>query len=141
MIKEYNMAEKGDIVMFNFVKRRKDLTPEQFRDYWVNHHNLIEKEIVNAGRRKKIYARFLIGVLVGGPGVPKGQIDPVKDPQWDAVWELHFDSIEDLKASLIPEVVQKLNADEKNFVEPGGRVTYVAQEYLMAERTKPMPPK
>ena len=131
-------GEKGDIIVFQLIKRRKGLTHQQFKDYWVNEHNKIEREIVNIGKRKKIVAHFVRGIVTG-----PGQIKETEDLPFDGILELHFDSIEDWRASLQPEVFARLAEDEKNFVsqekdEEGimNRQTFVLEEYLMAERAK-----
>ena len=128
----YNMssAKKGDIILFQLIKKRKDLTYEQFRDYWLNKHNKIEQEIIHKGLRKKIVAHFVKGVL------ERGELVTGKELPFDAVLELHYNSVEDMKASFDPEIAARLRKDEENFLDMAERIGYILEEYVMAERTK-----
>jgi len=122
-------AKKGDIIMFQLIKRRKDLTFEQFKDYWLTQHNKIEQDIINKGRRKKIVAHFVKGVM------GRGEVVAGQDLPFDAVLELHYNSIEDMKASADPEIRARLSKDEENFIDmEAERVSYILEEYVMAER-------
>jgi len=122
-------AKKGDIIMFQLLKKRKGMTAEEFKDYWLTNHNKIEQEIIHKGRRKKIVAHFVQGMLEGG------ELATGKELPFDAVLELHYNSFDDMKASFDPEIAARLTKDEKNFLDmEAERVSYILEEYVMAER-------
>lgn len=121
-------AKKGDIILFQLLKKRKDITYEQFKDYWLTEHNKIEQEIIHKGRRKKIVAHFVKGVL------EHGELVTGKELPFDAVLELHYNSLEDMKASFDPEIAARLRKDEQNFLDTEQPVSYILEEYVMAER-------
>ena len=104
------------IKLVHFVKKRKDLTPEQFKDYWLNKHSQVEKLVLEKTKIKKILASFTIG----------------KEPPFDGMVELYFDSMEDLRAPGDPEVLAKLRKDEENFIDLSEKRVFVAtEEYLI----------
>jgi hypothetical protein len=70
------------IKLMVFVKKRSDMTRVMFKDYWVNKHSELERQVFARGRIKKISAT-LVGKL-----------------SWDGFVELYFDSHEDLDATL-----------------------------------------
>lgn len=122
------LAKKGDIILFQLLKKRNDISYQEFVDYWLENHNKIEQEIIHKGQRKKIVAHFVKGVLKGGEVVPG-------DVPFDAVLELHYNSIEDMKASFDPAIAARLGKDEENFLDlKAERVSYILEEYIMAER-------
>jgi hypothetical protein len=53
------------IKLMVFVKKRSDMTREQFKDYWVNKHSELERKVFARGRIKKISATFIGATLVG----------------------------------------------------------------------------
>jgi uncharacterized protein (TIGR02118 family) len=75
------------IKLMVFVKKRSDMTRVQFKDYWVNKHSELERQVFARGRIKKISATFVGATLVG-------------ELSWDGFVELYFDSHEDLDATL-----------------------------------------
>jgi uncharacterized protein (TIGR02118 family) len=112
------------IKVVRFIKRRKDLTQEQFKDYWLKEHSKLEKMVIERTPTRKIVASFATGDMIGG-----------SEPPFDGMVELYYDSIEDMKASFAGDIPSIMLADEKNFVdhsEPPVRA--VTEEYLMSER-------
>jgi len=104
-------------------KKRKDLTREQFKEYWLTKH--IELERKNTGKYfvKRIVASFVVGD------------NPDEDTPFDGMVELYFSSMEDFKAHIsgpMPEIMQE---DEKNFCDPDYRVFVATEEYIMVEET------
>ncbi|MFH0916166.1 MAG: EthD domain-containing protein [bacterium] len=107
-----------------FVKRRKDLTREQFRDYWLTQHSKLEKENAEKNWVRKIVASFTV------------EDDSLPEPPFDGMVELYFDSIEDMKKDVQGEQRKIMRADEENFCDHSEeQLVVITQEYLMAVKT------
>ncbi len=109
------------IKVIGFVKKRKDLSFQEFKDYWIKKHNRLEKESVEKNPVVKIVASFVMEDAVG------------KGP-FDGMVELYFRSIEEMKAQMSGPQPGIMKEDEKNFCDPDYRVFYITEEYLMAEK-------
>jgi uncharacterized protein (TIGR02118 family) len=107
-----------------FIKRRKDLTREQFKEYWLTQHWKLEKENAEKNWVRKIVANFAID-------------DPsVREPPWDGMVELYFDSIEDMQKDVQGTQRAVMYADEENFCDHSEeQLVVLTQEYLMAVKT------
>jgi uncharacterized protein (TIGR02118 family) len=107
-----------------FIKRRKDLTREQFKEYWLTHHVELEKENVEKNWVRKIVASFVV------------EDSSLPDPPFDGMVELYFDSIEDMKKDVQGAQREIMYADEENFCDHSEeQVVVITQEYLMAVKT------
>ena len=109
------------IKVIGFVKKRKDLTFQEFKDYWLKKHNRLEKESVEKNPVVKIVASFVTEDFVG------------KGP-FDGMVELYFKNMEDMKTQMSGPQPGIMKEDEKNFCDPDYRVFIVTEEYLMAEK-------
>jgi uncharacterized protein (TIGR02118 family) len=112
------------IKVVRFVKRRKDLTQEQFKQYWLKEHSKLETIVMAKTPVKKIVASFATGEMIGGA-----------EPLFDGMVELYYDSIDDMKNAFGGDIPAMMRKDEENFVdlsEPAVRV--VTEEYIMNER-------
>jgi hypothetical protein len=47
------------IELWVLVKKRRDMTREQFKDYWVNKHSERERRVFARGRIERIAATFI----------------------------------------------------------------------------------
>lgn len=107
-----------------FIKRRKDLTREQFKEYWLTQHSKLEKENAEKNWVRKIVASFAI------------EDESLPEPPFDGMVELYFDSMEDLKRDVQGEQRKIMYADEENFCDHSEeQVVVVTEEYLMAVKT------
>ena len=107
-----------------FLKRRKDLTREQFKEYWLTQHVKLEVENVEKNWVRKIVANFAID----DPALPESP--------WDGMVELYFDSIEDMQKDVQGAQRELMYTDEENFCDHSEeQVVFVTQEYLMAVKT------
>jgi uncharacterized protein (TIGR02118 family) len=107
-----------------FMKRRKDLTREQFKEYWLTQHVKLEKENTEKNRIRKIVAN----IAIDDPALPP--------PPWDGIVELYFDSLEDMHLDVQGAQRRIMLADEENFCDHSEeQVVVVTQEYLMAVKT------
>lgn len=112
------------IKVVRFVKRRKDLTHEQFKAYWLNKHSELEKMVMEKTPMRKIVATFPTGEMIGG-----------KEPPFDGMVELYFDSVEDMRATFASEIPKIMLKDEENFVDLSEKpVRVVTEEHIMGER-------
>ncbi len=112
------------IKVVGFVRKRKDLTREQFKDYWLNNHNKLEKESTEKNPVRKIVASFATGEKLMG-----------EEPFFDGMVELYFASVEEMKAQMAGPQPRIMKEDEKNFCDPDYRVFVLTEEYIMAEKT------
>jgi uncharacterized protein (TIGR02118 family) len=107
-----------------FIKRRKDLTREQFKEYWLTRHVELEKENVEKNWVRKIVASFAI------------EDESLPEPPFDGMVELYFDSIEDMRKDVQGAQREIMYADEENFCDHSEvQVVVITQEYLMAMKT------
>jgi len=109
------------IKVIGFVRKREDLTVQQFRDYWLNEHIKLERASLENNPVRKIVASFVTEELIG------------KTP-FDGMVELYFDSLEDMKKQWSGEQDAIMQEDEKNFCDPDYRVFALTDEYVIAER-------
>ncbi|MFE5286037.1 EthD domain-containing protein [Nocardia sp. NPDC056611] len=121
----------GPIKLTGALRRRPDLTPAQFYDYWLNHHGP--------------YARQQIETLGGYRYVQSHTMDSSVNslfsashgtgPAYDGVVEAWFRSTEALVAAMAtPEGVianQNLVNDEKNFMDSAQCSLFLAKEYVL----------
>ena len=80
------------VKVIRFIKRRKDLTHEQFKAYWLNRHSQLEKMVMEQTPIRKIVASFPTGEMIGG-----------KEPPFDGMVELYFDGVDDMRAMFAGE--------------------------------------
>ena len=105
------------------VKRRPDLTQEQFKEYWLSTHSRLEDKVMESGLVRRIVASFSAGEVTGA------------EPPWDGMVELYFDRTEDLQALVAGPIPQMMREDEHNFIDLSGEIVRVVmEEYTMGER-------
>ena len=111
---------KVAIVMY----KRKDLTREQFKDYWLNHHKKLELDSLRRDPVRKIVVSFATDVVLGAKEIP-----------WDALVELYFDSVEDMKKQFAGVRDSIMFEDEKNFIDHSEpRILVLTEEYVIGEK-------
>jgi uncharacterized protein (TIGR02118 family) len=120
MSKEISQMVKVAIVMY----KRKDLTREQFKNYWLNHHKKLELDSLRRDPVRKIVVSFATDVVMGAKDVP-----------WDALVELYFDSVEDMKKQFAGVRDSIMFEDEKNFIDHSEpRILVLTEEYVIGEK-------
>jgi uncharacterized protein (TIGR02118 family) len=106
------------------MKKRPDLTFLQFKDYWLNHHKNLELDSLKRDPVKKIVVSFATGEVMGAP-----------KPPYDALVELYFASIEDMRKQFSGNRDRVMIEDEKNFIDPlDPRVFVVTEEFIIGEK-------
>lgn len=113
--------DRGQLKIIRTVYRRKDLTPQQFKSYWLDNHSKLEDRVIRESPVTRIVATFALQ----DAGAPT--------PDWDGMVELYFNSAEDIRAMFAGPIPAMMRKDEENFVQmdaPAIRV--VAEEYVLA---------
>jgi len=109
-----------------FVKRRSDLTHQEFRDYYENVH----VPLVSSMRtiQPLVYRRNYVtpsdpnaDALMAGRGSPAGA-------DYDCITEVVFRTREDA-APPPADVIERLRRDEANFMAPDGLAIQVVEVY------------
>ena len=128
---EYLMSEKpqaaamktaGQLKIIRTVYRRRDLSPAQFRDYWLKTHSKLEDEVTEMTEVQRIVATFAVS-------------EYREDPDFDGMVELYFNRIEDIRTMFAGAVPAMMRRDEENFVQMDApAVRFVAEEYLIGEK-------
>ncbi|OGQ79232.1 MAG: hypothetical protein A3G40_01660 [Deltaproteobacteria bacterium RIFCSPLOWO2_12_FULL_57_22] len=111
-----------------FVRKRRDMTTDEFKKYWLTKHSELEKMVVQKTPVRKITASFATGELKGGKELP-----------FDGLAEIYFDSVEDMKVFYESEIHKTgvMRKDEENFVDMAADpIRVVTEEYVVAEKTE-----
>lgn len=99
------------------ITKKAALTDQQFFDYWENIHGPIGARI--PGVRRLVQSRRL---TVAGD---------TRQPDFDGVAELWFDSIEDLLAARKSAEWKASSADETNFIDHSRTAYFVSEEHVI----------
>lgn len=105
-----------------FVRRRPDLTPEQFKDRYESGHAPLAQSLSPLLRK---YVRNYLSPFPGGP-----------EPEYDAVTEFWFDSVADLEATVgwaASDEGQVLARDEAEFIDRDSMRLFIAEECDLAD--------
>ena len=84
--------------VIGLIKRREDMTHEEFVKYWEEEH---------------------VPKALEFPKLKKYVTSPAVSPdryEWEGVGELYFESVEDITATLESDQGKKVRADEDNFI-------------------------
>ena len=101
------------------VYRRRDLSHQQFKDYWLKNHSKLEDRVIAESPVQRIVATF---------AVPEAD----KDPAFDGMVELYFRSVEDIRSMFAGPIPAMMRKDEENFVQMDApAVRLVAEEFAV----------
>jgi uncharacterized protein (TIGR02118 family) len=111
------------IKMMFMLKRRAGMSSEEFERYYEsNHARLGEKHVVNAARYVRRYLK----------GLPEPFTGTVREPDFDVVTELWFETQADMDAAMShlvkSEVVQEIAADEDKLFDRSRNRVYLVEE-------------
>lgn len=111
------------------VKRRADLSPEEFSAYWLNNHGPLVKRHANTIRAKKyVQSHWLDTPLNRVTAEARGMTQT-----FDGITEIWWDSAEDAIAAGSSAEGQEANAilakDEANFCDLAGSSVFFTQEH------------
>jgi uncharacterized protein (TIGR02118 family) len=102
------------------VYRRKDLTHQQFKDYWLKNHSRLEDRVIAESPVQRIVATFAIP-------------EAGKNPDIDGMVELYFKSQEDIRAMFAGPIPAMMRRDEENFVQMDApAIRAVCEEYVVS---------
>jgi uncharacterized protein (TIGR02118 family) len=105
---EHPMGQKAEpqtkIKIVRTVYRRRDLTHQQFKDYWLQKHSRLEDRVIAESPVQKIVATFALP-------------EPGRDPLFDGMVELYFAAVEDIRAMFAGPIPAMMRKDEENFVQ------------------------
>jgi uncharacterized protein (TIGR02118 family) len=105
---EYAMGQKPKpetrIKIVRTVYRRRDLTHQQFKDYWLQNHSRLEERVIAESPVQKIVATFALP-------------EPGQDPAFDGMVELYFAAVDDIRALFAGPIPAMMRKDEENFVQ------------------------
>jgi uncharacterized protein (TIGR02118 family) len=95
------------VKIVRLVKRRQDLTPAQFKDYWLTQHARHERQAIAATLLQKVVASIATGEVALGGTVPP----------FDGMVALYFRTLEDARATFSGQAAAAMREDAKNFVD------------------------
>jgi uncharacterized protein (TIGR02118 family) len=118
---EHLMSQKPNpdtrIKIIRTVYRRRDLSHQQFKDYWLKNHSKLEDRVIAESPVQRIVATFAIP-------------EPGKDPAFDGMVELYFANLADIRAMFAGPIPAMMRKDEENFVQMDApAVRLVAEEF------------
>jgi len=120
---EHAMGQKREpktrIKIVRTVYRRRDLTHQQFKDYWLKNHSKLEDRVIAESPVQKIIATFALP-------------EPGRDPIFDGMVELYFAAVEDIRATFAGPVPAMMRKDEENFVQMDAPAIRVVCEEVTA---------
>jgi len=112
---------QGQLKIVRTVIRRKDLTPAQFKDYWLKNHASLEKRVIAESPVIRIVASFALPPEAGG-----------NEPSFDGMVELYFNTVEDIRAMFAGPIPDMMRKDEENFVQMDApAIRLVAEEFVL----------
>jgi uncharacterized protein (TIGR02118 family) len=101
------------------VYRRRDLTHQQFKDYWLKNHSRLEDRVIAESPVQRIVATFALP-------------EAGKEPAFDGMVELYFRSVEDIRSMFAGPIPAMMRKDEENFVQMDApAVRLVAEEFAL----------
>ena len=106
------------IKVCELVKRRPDLTVEQFQDYWRTTHGPIAARIPGLRRYEQNHVR--LGAYRDG-----------RRPEWDGLAITWFDSTDAMRAAATTDAYRHTRADEPNFIVARAVPTLLTKEFVV----------
>lgn len=117
------------------IKRRPDLSPEAFYDYWLNKHG----PLVKSKSKDLRIVRYVQSHLIDHPANEamrslRGMLEPV-----DGITEVWWNSLEDMQAAYATAEGQAAGAvlaeDEAKFIDFSGSQVFMTNEHLIFDHT------
>ena len=116
------------------LRRREDLSREEFQRYWREHHAPLVQQ-----HRDALHLRRYVQVhtLPIGASAALAASRAVEDDEYDGVAELWWDSLEDLAAGATSEAGRRAGAelldDERRFIDLARSPIFLAEEHLVVD--------
>ena len=106
------------IKQVSFFKRRDDLSPEEFRDHWLNAHADVVRQLDGIVRYVQNHA--------------------LEPRSWfDGIAEGWFEDIESMREVVDTPELAAIRSDEENFIDLNTMGTVLTTEYLIKDREPP----
>ena len=106
------------IKQVSFFKRRDDLSPEEFRDHWLNVHADVVRQLNGIVRYVQNHA-----------------LEPRSG--FDGIAEVWFEDIESMRNVVDTPELAAIRSDEENFIDLNTMGTVLTTEYLIKDREPP----
>ena len=106
------------IKQVSFFKRRDDLSPEEFRDHWLNAHADVVRQLNGIVRYVQNHA-----------------LEPRSG--FDGIAEVWFEDIESMREVVDTPELAAIRSDEENFIDLNTMGTVLTTEYLIKDREPP----
>lgn len=107
------------IKVIGLVRRKREMTRAEFKDYWLTQHVRLEKAGLASGAVRRIVANFTGEEMIG-------------EAPFDGMVELYYDSVEEMRRSWSGGSDEVMKADEANFCDPDYRIFFVTDEVDIA---------
>ena len=126
------------IKLIMLLKKRADLTREQFMDYYDNHHVPFMHSIVPVGAA--VHRR---NYIVASESGSEHEVTSQAEDGCDVIVEVFYESRQAaeaaMKALAEPETARRMKEDESRFIQPGSIRRFVVEVHETVFR--PMPPR
>ncbi|HKI97042.1 MAG TPA: EthD domain-containing protein [bacterium] len=121
------------IKMVYCLRRQPHLTPEQFRDYWLNTHGPLVRDAAGLlNIRRYVQHHPSHGELSEAMRASRGAPEP-----YDGVAEIWFDSVEAMQApAKSPEaraVMRAIREDEATFIDQARSPAWLGEEHVLVQ--------
>lgn len=115
------------------IRKRIDLTDEEFRTCWREQHGTFIRSLAKTIRAKKYIQSHTMNTPINEELVRLRGLDPT--PPYDGVTEIWWESMEDFLAGVNSpegiEAAQRYVADEANFVDFSQSRAFLTEEYVI----------
>ena len=113
------------------IRRREDMTAEEFHRYWLEEHGPLARSLVEPlGARRYVQAHTVAPELNAQLAATRDTAEP-----YDGLAELWWDSLEDLAAAFASEegqaAGQTLMEDEAKFIDFARSSLFLAEEHVI----------
>ena len=116
------------------LRRRADISPEEFYRYWLNKHGPKVKEAAEKMRAVRYIQSHACGPEVNEAFAASRGLAPA----YDGITEVWWNSMEDLKAAMADadgaEAMARLREDEAHFIEFSQSCVFLTTEHLIFDR-------
>jgi uncharacterized protein (TIGR02118 family) len=115
------------------IRRRADLTPEEFHRYWLQEHGPLARSLLMPlGARRYVQTHTLGGDMNAALAESRGTAEP-----YDGIAEIWWDSLEALVATTSSEEGRQANAtlaeDETRFIDLQRSALFITEEHPIFE--------
>lgn len=115
------------------IRKRSDLTDEEFRTYWREKHGAFIRSLAKTIRAKKYIQSHTMNTPINAELVHSRGLDPT--PPYDGVTEIWWENMEDFLAGVNSpegiEAAQRYVADEANFVDFSQSRAFLTEEHVI----------